>query len=95
MGRIRDTKLNRKFPSLWDDDNDDSILAKDMNDPKEQVLTAAEDGNLESLKDLIGNNPSLLSVRIFSWFYKGKVHSFRGKINKFFFYHEIFSFIMV
>lgn len=61
MAKIRDNK--RKLPSRWDDDDDDGILAKDMNDPKEQVLTAAEDGNLESLKDLIENNPSLLSAR--------------------------------
>ncbi|KAM3729084.1 Pappalysin-1 [Dirofilaria immitis] len=63
MARIRDNKPNRKFPSCWDDDDDDGILAKDMNDPKEQVLTAAEDGNLESLKNLISNNPLLLSAR--------------------------------
>ncbi|OZC08632.1 ankyrin repeat protein [Onchocerca flexuosa] len=63
MARIRDNKPNRKLPSCWDDDDDDGILAKDMNDPKEQVLTAAEDGDLESLKDLISNNPSLLSAR--------------------------------
>ncbi|CAG9537009.1 unnamed protein product [Cercopithifilaria johnstoni] len=62
MARIRDNKPNRKLPSRWDDDDDDGILDKDMNDPKEQVLTAAEDGNLELLKDLIGNNPSLLSA---------------------------------
>lgn len=70
MARIRDNKPNRKLPSRWDDDDDDGILAKDMNDPKEQVLTAAENGNLESLKDLITNNPSLLSVRISTWLCK-------------------------
>ncbi|EFO12832.2 ankyrin repeat containing protein, partial [Loa loa] len=63
MARIRDNKPNRKLPSRWDDDDDDGILIKDMNDPIEQVLTAAEDGNLDLLKDLIGNNPSLLSAR--------------------------------
>lgn len=67
MTRERDNKSDRKLSSGWDDDNDDGIFAKDMNDPKEQVLTAAEDGNLESLKNLISNNPSLLSVWILLW----------------------------
>uniref|UniRef100_A0A0R3RPL7 ANK_REP_REGION domain-containing protein n=1 Tax=Elaeophora elaphi TaxID=1147741 RepID=A0A0R3RPL7_9BILA len=62
MAKIRDNKPNQKLPSRWDDDDDD-VLAKDMSDPKEQLLTAAEDGNLELLKDLIGNDSSLLSAR--------------------------------
>lgn len=60
LTRIRDNKSSQKHPSCWDDDG--GILPKDMNDPVEQVLTAAEDGNLESLKNLIGKDSSLLMV---------------------------------
>lgn len=63
MAKIRDTRPGQqKLASRWDDD-DDGIAEKDMSDPKEQVRTAAENGNMELLKELVGRDPSLLRVR--------------------------------
>ncbi|VDN01767.1 unnamed protein product [Thelazia callipaeda] len=63
MAEIRDNKPNFKLPSYWDDDNDCDIIVKDMSDPNEQVLTAAENGDIELLKSLINDCPSLLLAR--------------------------------
>uniref|UniRef100_A0AC35FE04 Ankyrin repeat domain-containing protein 49 n=1 Tax=Panagrolaimus sp. PS1159 TaxID=55785 RepID=A0AC35FE04_9BILA len=50
------------FVSAWEED-EEGITQKDMQDPKEQFLTAAEDGNLEQLKQMIEKYPNFLHVR--------------------------------
>lgn len=50
------------FVSAWEED-EEGIMEKDMEDPREQFLTAAEDGNLEKIKEMIGKYPDFLHVR--------------------------------
>lgn len=40
--------------------------SKDLSDPVEQFLTAAEEGDLESMERLLNGNPDLLMVRSMS-----------------------------
>ncbi len=63
MDAIRAAKKSQPgmFVSSWDAD-DDGVAEKDLFDPGEQVLTAAEDGDLETLKRLLADNPQLLKV---------------------------------
>lgn len=61
MEKIRDQKKKGMFVSGWEND-DDGVAEKNMNDPKEQVLTAAEHGNVSLLQGLIASNPSYLEV---------------------------------
>lgn len=51
------------FVSAWEED-EDGIEEKNMEDPKEQFLTAAEEGNLEKLKELIQKYPDFLHVSL-------------------------------
>lgn len=46
----------------WDLD-DEGVSDKDLMDPGEQVLTAAEDGDLERLGEMLSEHPELCSVR--------------------------------
>lgn len=55
------------FVSNWEDD-EVGIQPKDLNDPAEQFLTAAEDGDLEKLEKMYAAHPELLQVIIFSQF---------------------------
>uniref|UniRef100_A0AC34F8G2 Ankyrin repeat domain-containing protein 49 n=1 Tax=Panagrolaimus sp. ES5 TaxID=591445 RepID=A0AC34F8G2_9BILA len=50
------------FVSAWEED-EEGIVEKDLADPKEQFLTAAEDGNLDQLKTMIEKYPNFLHVR--------------------------------
>ena len=50
------------FVSGWEEDDQD-IEEKDMTDPVEQFLTAAEDGELDKLKRLFAENPDLLMAQ--------------------------------
>jgi len=62
--KIRDEKKKAPgmFVSAWEED-EDGIEEKNMEDPKEQFLTAAEEGNLEELKELIQKYPDFLYVK--------------------------------
>lgn len=62
LERIRDEKKRGMFVSGWEED-DEGIAEKNMDDPAEQVLTAAETGNIEKLKELLSRDPSLLQAR--------------------------------
>lgn len=53
--------MSSMFVSGWEED-DDGILEKDLTDPSEQFLTAAEEGNLETLKKMYEKNPEFLHV---------------------------------
>ena len=61
--KIRDEKKKAPgmFVSAWEED-EDGIEEMNMEDPKEQFLTAAEEGNLEELKELIQKYPDFLYV---------------------------------
>jgi ankyrin repeat protein len=50
------------FVSAWEED-EDGITEKNLEDPREQFLTAAEEGNLEKLKEMIEKHPNFLHVR--------------------------------
>uniref|UniRef100_A0AC34R8W1 Ankyrin repeat domain-containing protein 49 n=1 Tax=Panagrolaimus sp. JU765 TaxID=591449 RepID=A0AC34R8W1_9BILA len=62
--KIRDEKKKTPgmFVSAWEED-EDGIEEKNLEDPKEQFLTAAEEGNLEKLKDMIEKYPDFLHTR--------------------------------
>ncbi|VDM42250.1 unnamed protein product [Toxocara canis] len=59
---IRDEKKRGMFVSGWEED-DDGITEKNLEDPAEQMLTAAETGNVTLLKELHERDPSLLEAR--------------------------------
>ncbi|KAH7699957.1 Protein F26F4.12 [Aphelenchoides avenae] len=49
------------FVSGWEED-DEGIEPKDLSDPTEQFLTAAEEGHLEALQKLYSQHPELLKA---------------------------------
>lgn len=63
MDAIEFAKRNESglFVSGWDVD-EEGVAEKDLMDPGEQVLTAAEDGDLELLKHLLSEDIQLLQV---------------------------------
>lgn len=63
MEAIEFAKRNESglFVSGWDVD-DEGVAEKDLMDPGEQVLTAAEDGDLDQLKHLLAEDIQLLKV---------------------------------
>ena len=52
------------FVSAWEED-EEGIVEKNLEDPKEQFLTAAEEGNLERLKEMIEKYPNFLHVCLY------------------------------
>uniref|UniRef100_A0A7E4VPP3 ANK_REP_REGION domain-containing protein n=1 Tax=Panagrellus redivivus TaxID=6233 RepID=A0A7E4VPP3_PANRE len=62
--KIRDNKkkVPDMFVSAWEED-EDGITEKDLTDPKEQFLTAAEEGNLEVIREMVEKYPDFLHVR--------------------------------
>ena len=52
------------FVSAWEEDNT-GIEAKNLEDPIETFLTAAEEGNGEKVRELLESDPSLIKVRPF------------------------------
>lgn len=54
--------MSSMFVSGWDD-GDQGIEEKDMSDPKEQFLSAAENGNLTLLKEMYSKYPEFLIVK--------------------------------
>uniref|UniRef100_A0A914CQ29 Ankyrin repeat domain-containing protein 49 n=1 Tax=Acrobeloides nanus TaxID=290746 RepID=A0A914CQ29_9BILA len=64
LEQIRDQKKTNPgmFVSGWEVD-EDGIIERDMTDPKEQILSAAEEGDLDRLKALLLNRPDLLQIR--------------------------------
>lgn len=61
--QIRDQKKTNPglFVSGWDVD-EEGIIGKDLSDPREQVLTAAEEGELDQLQALLKKFPEFLHV---------------------------------
>lgn len=55
--------MTSMFVSGWDD-GDDGIQEKDLSDPCEQFLTAAENGDLEKLKQMYYKHPEYLHVNL-------------------------------
>lgn len=63
IDEIRDKKESNPgmFVSAWQDDTE-GLEEKNMEDPIEKWLTAAEDGELELVKVLLEETPNLLNV---------------------------------
>ncbi|CAB3403527.1 unnamed protein product [Caenorhabditis bovis] len=63
IDEIRDQKEQNPgmFVSAWQDDNE-GIAEKNMKDPKEIWLTAAEEGKLEDVKEILENSPEILNA---------------------------------
>ncbi|VDK57235.1 unnamed protein product [Anisakis simplex] len=62
LERIRDEKKRGMFVSGWEED-DEGIAEKNLDDPAEQMLTAAETGDVKLLVELYQRDRSLLEVR--------------------------------
>uniref|UniRef100_A0A915ABV1 Ankyrin repeat domain-containing protein 49 n=1 Tax=Parascaris univalens TaxID=6257 RepID=A0A915ABV1_PARUN len=62
LERIRDEKKRGMFVSGWEED-DEGIAEKNPEDPAEQMLTAAETGDIALLEKLYQRDPSLLQAR--------------------------------
>uniref|UniRef100_A0A0N4ZRA6 Palmitoyltransferase n=1 Tax=Parastrongyloides trichosuri TaxID=131310 RepID=A0A0N4ZRA6_PARTI len=58
LEEIRDKKNKGMFVSGWENDEND-LISKNMDDPIEQFLTAAEEGNLDLIKEKLNNDISL------------------------------------
>ncbi|KAL3069731.1 hypothetical protein niasHS_015965 [Heterodera schachtii] len=65
IGEIMSTKMANQPPmfiSGWEED-EQGIEQKDMSDPIEQFLSAAEEGNLHLMELLLSERPDLLMAR--------------------------------
>ncbi|CEF62677.1 Lethal (2) 35Be [Strongyloides ratti] len=58
LEEIRDKKSKGMFVSGWENDDTD-IIPKNMTDPVEQFLTAAEEGDLQTIKEKLQKDGSL------------------------------------
>ena len=54
--------MNSMFVSGWEEEDDEGVQEKDLTDPKEQFLTAAEEGDSEKLKRMFLQRPEYLHV---------------------------------
>ncbi|CAJ0579738.1 unnamed protein product, partial [Mesorhabditis spiculigera] len=59
LQEIKEKKKNGMFVSAWEEDDQD-VDAKDLNDPVERYLTAAEEGRMEELQRFLLDDPELL-----------------------------------
>ncbi|MFH4979370.1 hypothetical protein AB6A40_006079 [Gnathostoma spinigerum] len=62
LEKIRDEKKRGMFVSGWEED-DEGIAEKNMDDPREQILTAAENGEIRKIEELYRIDPTLLEAR--------------------------------
>ncbi|GMT04973.1 hypothetical protein PENTCL1PPCAC_27147, partial [Pristionchus entomophagus] len=61
LKEIAQSKQQGMFVSAWEDD-ETGIDAKDMGDPREQFLTAAEEGQTDTLRLMLGINPDYVNA---------------------------------
>ena len=64
LSKSNTMKIPGMFVSAWEEDNT-GIEAKNLEDPIETFLTAAEEGNGEKVRELLESDPSLIKVRPF------------------------------
>uniref|UniRef100_A0A0N5BSY2 ANK_REP_REGION domain-containing protein n=1 Tax=Strongyloides papillosus TaxID=174720 RepID=A0A0N5BSY2_STREA len=62
LEEIRDKKSKGMFVSGWDNDDTD-IIPKNMEDPVEQFLTAAEEGDFNTIKERLEKDKSLMYAK--------------------------------
>ncbi|GMR31555.1 hypothetical protein PMAYCL1PPCAC_01750, partial [Pristionchus mayeri] len=61
LKEIEQSKRQGMFVSAWEDD-ETGVDAKDMGDPREQFLTAAEEGQVDTLTLMLGINPEYVKA---------------------------------